>query len=295
MQGVSSVEDTPYFFALQKRRLLVKKKLVYRFSVVLFAVVLLAAAAAFLWTAFGSPTYKAEATEITAEDAYEWSGNSITGLNDAWLEENGFTGELALTIPAKATAINSSAFRGETNIVSVCFEEDSQLTSIGNNAFYQCSGLTSVCFAANSQLTSIGNNAFYQCSGLTNVYCENNNVGINFPESLTNIGTNAFRDCTKLADDVYLPKGMTTLSDQAFRGCSAITGVWLPEGLTTIGGISASSYGAFYSCRSLMFARVYGNDEGINFPEGLKLIGKGTFSGCSSLEGIVSLPKNMTT
>ena len=67
---------------------------------------------------------------------------------------------------------------------------------------------------------------------------------------------------------VNLPNSVTSIGNEAFRGCSTLTSVKLPEGLKSIGGY------AFAWCDNLTF---------INLPKGLKSIGEWAFIGCDNL------------
>ncbi len=61
---------------------------------------------------------------------------------------------------------------------------------------------------------------------------------------VTEIGWMAFRDCRNLTN-IVLPNSVTTIQDQAFSDCSALTGVEFGDGLKKIGSM------AFYGCGSL--------------------------------------------
>ena len=76
--------------------------------------------------------------------------------------------------------------------------------------------------------------------------------------------------------DVVIPETVdgwkVTAIGEAFRNCSEITSVTIPESVNTI-----SSY-AFENCSKL---------ETVNFPENLRIIGISAFSGCERLEQVV--------
>ena len=92
------------------------------------------------------------------------------------------------------------------------------------------------------------------------------------------IGDDAFRDCTNLTS-IIIPEGVTSIESHAFDGCSSLTSITIPEGVTSIGN------GAFYSCGSL---------TSIKIPEGVTSIGNSAFNYCSSLTTI-SLPIGLTS
>lgn len=84
---------------------------------------------------------------------------------------------------------------------------------------------------------------------------------------VTSIGNNAFYDCVALTT-VEIGNGVTSIGEQAFAYCSALTTVKLGTGVTSIGE------SAFQNCGSL---------NSIELPDGIKNIGKYAFSGCSKM------------
>ena len=58
------------------------------------------------------------------------------------------------------------------------------------------------------------------------------------------IGEKAFKNCTELTS-VIIPEGVTSIGDYAFYGCSRLTSVIIPESVTSIGE------GAFCDCENL--------------------------------------------
>ncbi len=51
---------------------------------------------------------------------------------------------------------------------------------------------------------------------------------------VTSIGDSAFRDCSGLTS-VTIPEGVTSIGDMAFSGCSGLTSVTIPASVTSIG------------------------------------------------------------
>ena len=91
-------------------------------------------------------------------------------------------------------------------------------------------------------------------------------------------------DCNTSATTVVIPSEIdgypvTMIANRAFYGCSSLTSINIPEGVTSIGT------NAFYNCSSL---------KSITIPEGVTSIGNFTFFGCSNLES-VSLPSILTS
>ena len=70
-------------------------------------------------------------------------------------------------------------------------------------------------------------------------------VKYNYKEySVTSIGWYAFRNCSGLTS-VTIPNSVTSIGDRAFEGCSALTSVTIPNSVTSIG------YMAFVGCDGL--------------------------------------------
>lgn len=89
-------------------------------------------------------------------------------------------------------------------------------------------------------VTSIGIVCFYQLSALKNV---------SLPSTLTLIdgnaaGFGAFRECTAL-ESIVLPEGLTTIGPMAFRECTSLKSITFPDSLTSLGS------SAFQGCTNL--------------------------------------------
>lgn len=94
---------------------------------------------------------------------------------------------------------------------------------------------------------------------------------------VTSIGTDAFRKCSNLTS-VTLPESVTNIGSCAFEYCSSLTSFYIPESVMSIGDW------AFASCKSL---------TSINIPENVTSIGAYTFKDCYSLSSI-TLPEGIT-
>ena len=87
---------------------------------------------------------------------------------------------------------------------------------------------------------------------------------------VTFISYSAFRDCSNLTN-INIPNSVTSIGSYAFSGCSSLTNINIPNSVTYIDG------SAFYGCSSLAT---------INIPNSVTSIGNGAFPGCSSLATI---------
>ena len=95
--------------------------------------------------------------------------------------------------------------------------------------------------------------------------------------SVTSIGSSAFRECSGLTS-VTIPNSVTSIGYDAFYSCSGLNSVTIPNSVTSIGGY------AFYRCSVL---------NSVTIPNSVTSIGGGAFSGCSGLPS-VTIPNSVT-
>lgn len=177
-------------------------------------------------------------------------------------------------------------------------------------------------------VTKIGESAFYGCKGLSKLI---------IPGSVTTIGerdailTTAFFECENLSTAGPIGSGANyefgwteKIPEEAFGGCTQLTSVTIPEGITTIGTNALENCGSleklvipasvekvsgFRGCDRLVTAGPIGSGadyefgwtqgipdnaflscEGlttITIPEGITSIGQSAFAGCSSLTNLI--------
>ena len=114
------------------------------------------------------------------------------------------------------------------------------------------------------------------------------------------IDGSAFYGCTKLTG-IIIPDGVTSIGDQAFSDCTSLTSVTIGNGVTSIGGaafadcssltsitipdsVTSIGSGAFYACYLL---------TSINIPDSVTSIGVAAFMDCTSLKS-VTIPDSVT-
>ena len=91
------------------------------------------------------------------------------------------------------------------------------------------------------------------------------------------LGNYVFFGCSGLTS-LTIPSGVTSMGIAAFRGCSGLPSLTIPSGVTSIGNY------AFYGCRGL---------TSMTIPSGVTVIGEGAFRGCSGLTSIYVYPENL--
>lgn len=96
---------------------------------------------------------------------------------------------------------------------------------------------------------------------------------ITIPDTVTRLGGNgdgAFGGCSSITS-LVLPDGITSIGPNEFRRCVSLKSVNIPDGVTEFGEC------AFMGCESL---------KSINIPDGITEIKNHTFDGCKSLKSV---------
>ena len=202
--------------------------------------------------------------------------NSVTSISD-WAFSN-CSNLTSINIPESVTSISNWAFRDCSGLTSITIPNS--VTSIGDYAFENCSGLTSITIP--NSVTSIGADAFYGCSSLTSVTIPNSvtSIGVgafdgtawcnNQPDGLVYAGKVAYAYKGTMAEgtEIVIKDGTLGITGSAFRNCSSLTSINIPNSVTSIGS------SAFSGCSGL---------TSITIPNSVTSIGSYAFNICSGL------------
>ena len=96
-------------------------------------------------------------------------------------------------------------------------------------------------------------------------------------KKVTEIGDSAFKGCTELTS-ITIPDGVIGIGNNAFSGCTSLETVTIPASVTYVGN------SAFYGCTSL---------KSVTVPESVTYIGGYAFAECYSLK-YADIPANVT-
>lgn len=242
--------------------------------------------------------------------------NTYKYYGDYYVEEDNTTGKysfgginrlVSIKLPKTLKVISEKAFQNCRGLQTVEFQEG--LETICPSAFNECYQLKEVILK--NGLNSIGISAFYNCYKLKNVEIAECDSIAERAFQYSGIETLTWKSGRILCPESFqysslkkasLPFNLKIIGYGAFRNCSNLVDITLPEGLEML----AASYrtqqetvngkkvritkwrenegSTFYYCSSL---------KGITIPDGITRIGWSVFEGCTSLE-TVNLSKNLT-
>ena len=224
--------------------------------------------------------------------------SSVTSIRN--LVFDGCRNLTSINFPNSVTSIGTQVFYGCTSLTSVTIP--SSVTSIGNKVFQYCDGLKEIQsmirepFAINMNCWEGVNPdeiTLYVPKGTKELYAATEgwnavkNItevfevdGINYTVTSPDEMTVEVTSGGSYEGDIVIPEkvefggnefSVTSIGDHAFRDCSGLTSVTLPNSVTTIGNFS------FHGCKNL---------SSFIIPEGVTKLGNDSFKGCTGLLSI---------
>ncbi|MBD5447049.1 MAG: leucine-rich repeat domain-containing protein, partial [Treponema sp.] len=154
---------------------------------------------------------------------------SVTAIGDRAF--GGCTSLTSMTIPASVTSIGSYTFHGCTSLKNATIPES--VTEISYSAFDECTSLKEIQFnGTTAQWQAIHGSSLIQVSG---VRCSDGHIGIEgVPEYLKTAGTTVTGYTGTVPANLVIPDGVTTIGNDAFKGCTSLASVTIPGSMTQI-------------------------------------------------------------
>ena len=152
----------------------------------------------------------------------------------------------SINIPSSVTTIGWRAFES-SDLTSIHIP--SSVSSISESAFLN-SVLNAISVDSNNSVYSDGggNNLLYNKSDKTII--KGSNSTRTLPADALAIANEAFRHCSLLTE-IVIPNQVTRIGDNAFSYCTGLTEMHIPSSVTQIYA-SSFSYSPFYGCNSSM-------------------------------------------
>ena len=136
---------------------------------------------------------------------------------------------------------------------------------VSQEAFYDCDNLTSI--EIPNSVTSIDNGVFSYCDNLTSITVEEDNPVYDSRNNCNAIIETETNTLIAGCQNTLIPNSVTSIGNEAFRGCSNLTSIEIPNSVTSIGNW------AFDNCPL----------TGIKIPNSVTYIGQGVFYGLNTI------------
>ena len=227
------------------------------------------------------PELKVDVTEISTSTAGETKPVKVTS-NIPWTascsadwvtlsQTKGEKGETTLNITIKANATTSD--RSATVKISNSEYNKTATINIKQQGYYAI-----LYTSSNGTAVTPFESDVFGANIVSNTY-KNGQGFIIFDAPITSIGRSAFRECTSLTS-ITIPNSVTSIGEEAFYACGHLTSVTIPDSVTSIGR------SAFAFCSSL---------TSVTIPNRVTSIGGSAFYGCSSLTSVYCKPTTPPT
>lgn len=171
-------------------------------------------------------------------NSFIFNNSQASNLNS--ISANAFFNAIRLTqvtLPANVTSIGLSAFENASGLTSITFDTGSKLANIDQRAFWGATKLTQ--FNIPPTVTNIGQDAFGNTTSLTQFIVDVNNnnyshdsYGVLFNKNKTILIQYPIGN-TRTSYDI--PSSVTSVTQNAFYGATALTSINIPASVTIIG------------------------------------------------------------
>ena len=185
--------------------------------------------------------------------------SSLTGSLSRTFKSSPVFGDIV--VPDGVTSMTETFFKSQ--ITSLVVGRGVQTIGGGDGLCRGTTTLTNVVFLSGCKM---GTNEFYDCTGLQTV---------TFHPEMSGEWIQTFKNCTSLTGDIVLPSGVTGMKETFYK--TQITSFVASKSLKYI-GYETNGDGDFRNCTNL---------KTVVLNNGLEIIGKNTFNGCSALGSIV--------
>ncbi|MBR6939651.1 MAG: leucine-rich repeat protein, partial [Clostridia bacterium] len=218
-----------------------------------------------------------------------WNNNDALLINDYVVAA--FRGLSSMAFSASVKGIADYVFESFASLCDISFGSGSKLEFIGKGAFSGCESLSTVRLPKNLKILGTGafeNTAITTAAekpvvnGTTLVYVPENTESFTFKgeyKDITCIADGAFKNCSELKE-IIIPETIISIGERTFEGCTSLNKITLPKSLNEIGKF------AFKDCINLTSVDIPENVDTIADEENL------AFYGCSGLEAINVAPEN---
>ena len=246
--------------------------------------------------------------------------NVTTIGNNAFQGCVGFNNELIFTSPSTITTIAPSAFTGCINLIGSIVIPPT-VTTIGANAFKDCTKIKSFTYYTTATIDPTSfppKKSVIKLLWFTFNQTKTTITGIIppgasaigafpiVPSTVTAIADNAFAGCTKLTGSVVIPPNVTTIGANAFKDCTKMKS-FSYYSTTTINSTSFPPKKPVIKLNSFIFNQTKTTITGIlpagssaigvfpTIPSTVTAIADNAFAGCVNITGAIIIPQNVTT